>query len=102
VRYPAERGPATPLKPAEVSGDAPRWEGAEDVRRPAHNPATAGQTSSVDEDLLTVTVRLWRADAIVIFDWLSSTDLDSIPITHPAQKQAVSRSLVPHGVDHRH
>ncbi|MFF4858649.1 hypothetical protein ACFY2N_27580 [Streptomyces rubiginosohelvolus] len=25
----------------------------------------------------------------MLFDWLMSTDLNSIPITHPAQKQAL-------------
>ncbi|MCM6778484.1 hypothetical protein NDR87_33865 [Nocardia sp. CDC159] len=25
---------------------------------------------------------------IVLFDWLSSTDLHTVPITHPAHKQA--------------
>jgi hypothetical protein len=47
----------------------------------------------VDSDLPTVTVRLWRADAIVLFDWLSRTDLNSVPITHPAQKQALADLL---------
>lgn len=37
----------------------------------------------------TVDLRLWRADAIVLFDWLMSTDLNTVPITHPAQKQAL-------------
>ncbi|SEF47735.1 hypothetical protein SAMN05216223_10163 [Actinacidiphila yanglinensis] len=40
-----------------------------------------------------MTVRLWRADAVVLFDWLTSTDLDSVPITHPAQKQALADLL---------
>jgi hypothetical protein len=44
-------------------------------------------------DLPTVEIRLWRADAIVLFDWLMSTDLNSVPITHPAQKQALADLL---------
>ncbi|MGW3289007.1 hypothetical protein ACWDR3_30660 [Streptomyces sp. NPDC001002] len=44
-------------------------------------------------DLPTVTVRMWRADAVVLFDWLMSTDLDSVPVTHPAQKQALADLL---------
>lgn len=40
-------------------------------------------------DLPTVELRLWRADAIVLFDWLMSVDLNSVPITHPAEKQAL-------------
>ncbi|MEY9873301.1 hypothetical protein ABH931_002783 [Streptacidiphilus sp. MAP12-33] len=47
----------------------------------------------MEDDLPTVTVSLWRADAIVLFDWLMSTDLDSVPITHPAQKQALADLL---------
>ncbi|MCX5410253.1 hypothetical protein OHA37_00530 [Streptomyces sp. NBC_00335] len=37
----------------------------------------------------TVDLRMWRPDAIVLFDWLMSTDLNAVPITHPAQKQAL-------------
>jgi len=44
-------------------------------------------------ELPRVSVRLWRADAIVLFDWLMSTDLDAVPITHPAQKQALADLL---------
>lgn len=47
----------------------------------------------MDDDLPTVTVRLWRADAVVLFDWLNNTDLNSLPITHPAQKQALADLL---------
>lgn len=45
--------------------------------------------TGMEEKVPTVTVRLWRADAIVLFDWLASTDLNTVPITHPAQKQAL-------------
>jgi hypothetical protein len=41
----------------------------------------------------TVDLRLWRADAIVLFDWLMSIDLNAVPITHPAQKQALTDLL---------
>jgi len=44
----------------------------------------------VNDNQPTVTVRLWKADAVVLFDWLRSTDLNSVPITHPAQKQALA------------
>ncbi|WBO68759.1 hypothetical protein [Streptomyces camelliae] len=47
----------------------------------------------MEDDVPTVTVRLWRADAIVLFDWLMSTDLDTVPISHPAQKQALADLL---------
>jgi hypothetical protein len=45
------------------------------------------------ESVPTVNVRLWRADAIVLFDWLMSTDLNAVPITHQAQKQALADLL---------
>lgn len=32
-----------------------------------------------------VNLSLWQADAVVLFDWLMTTDLDTVPITHPAQ-----------------
>ena len=38
-------------------------------------------------------MRLWRADAIVLFDWLMSTDLNAVPITYPAQKEALTDLL---------
>ncbi|MFB8281555.1 hypothetical protein [Nocardia colli] len=41
------------------------------------------------ENIPTVNIRLWRADAIVLYDWLRSTDMITVPITHPAQKQAL-------------
>ena len=44
-------------------------------------------------DLPTVTVSLWRADAIVLFDWLMAVDVNTVPITHPAQKQALADPL---------
>ncbi|MGH3877195.1 MAG: hypothetical protein ACRDSK_09185 [Actinophytocola sp.] len=39
-------------------------------------------------ELPRVRLELCRADAVVLFDWLMSTDLDAVPIAHPAQKQA--------------
>ncbi|QQN79748.1 hypothetical protein [Streptomyces sp. XC 2026] len=44
----------------------------------------------MSDDLPSVTVKLWRADAVVLFDWLASTDLNTVPIVHPAQKQALA------------
>lgn len=38
----------------------------------------------------TVDLRLWRSDVVVLFDWLMRTDLNTVPITHPAQKQALT------------
>lgn len=47
----------------------------------------------MNEEVPTVSVRLWRADAIVLVDWLVHTDLDTVPVTHPAQKQALADLL---------
>lgn len=33
--------------------------------------------------------RTAAADAVVSFDWLMSVDLNAVPITHPAEKQAL-------------
>ena len=34
-------------------------------------------------------ITIWRADAVVLFDWLMTVDLNSVPIFHPAEKQAL-------------
>ncbi|WP_432198394.1 hypothetical protein [Streptomyces sp. bgisy027] len=47
----------------------------------------------MEDDAPTVSVRLSRADAVVLFDWLMTTDLDSVPVAHPAQKQALADLL---------
>jgi hypothetical protein len=49
--------------------------------------------SAMDPDLAKVSVQLWRADAVVLFDWLMSVDLNTVPIEHPAQKQALADLL---------
>jgi len=36
-----------------------------------------------------VNIALWRADAVVLLDWLMEVDLDAVPVTHPAQTQAL-------------
>ncbi|NWL10445.1 hypothetical protein DM793_03895 [Paenarthrobacter nitroguajacolicus] len=41
-----------------------------------------------------VSVELDRADVIVLFDWLMSVDLDDVPISHPAEKQALADLLL--------
>ena len=41
-------------------------------------------------DLDFVDVRLWGADAVVLFDWLLKVDLDKVPVEHPAQRQALA------------
>jgi hypothetical protein len=40
-----------------------------------------------------VDVRLWAADAVVLFDWLMRTDLDQIPVEDAAQRQALEALL---------
>ncbi len=44
----------------------------------------------MDSSVPTVTVTLWSADAIVLLDWLERTDLNTVPIEHPAEKQALT------------
>jgi hypothetical protein len=39
------------------------------------------------------TISIWRADAVVLFDWLMTVDLNAVPITHPAEKQALADLL---------
>jgi hypothetical protein len=34
-------------------------------------------------------LRLWDQDALVLYDWLMSVDLDAVPVSHPAEKQAL-------------
>ncbi|WP_328876204.1 hypothetical protein OHT76_42475 [Streptomyces sp. NBC_00287] len=55
----------------------------------------------MEPHLPTVTVRLWHTGAVVLFDWLMSTDLDAVPITHPSQKQAPGRPAESVGVRRR-
>ena len=47
----------------------------------------------MDPDLPRVAIQLWRSDAIVLFDWLMSVDLNTVPISHPAEKQALADLL---------
>ncbi len=44
-------------------------------------------------DVPVIEIRIWQSDAIVLFDWLMSTDLNTVPISHPAQKQALADLL---------
>jgi hypothetical protein len=54
--------------------------------------ATTRQTLQVPE-VQTVSLKLWRSDAVVLFDWLTKTNLDTVPIEHPAEKQALADLL---------
>ena len=47
----------------------------------------------MDPSLPTVRLAMWRADAIVLFDWLMSVDLNAVPVRHPAEKQALADLL---------
>lgn len=38
-------------------------------------------------------IRIWKSDAVVLFDWLMTVDLNTVPITHPAEKQALADLL---------
>lgn len=43
----------------------------------------------MDPSLPTARIDLWRADVVVLFDWLMSVDLDAVPIVHPAERQGL-------------
>lgn len=47
----------------------------------------------MDELIPKVTIELRRSDAVVLFDWLTSTDLNDVPADHPAGKQALTDLL---------
>jgi hypothetical protein len=47
----------------------------------------------MDPSLQKVRIELWRSDAVVLFDWLMTVDLDAVPIAHPAEKQALADLL---------
>jgi hypothetical protein len=47
----------------------------------------------MDQAVPTTRLTLWRSDAIVLFDWLMTVDLNSVPITHRAEKQALADLL---------
>ena len=32
-------------------------------------------------------IQLWPADAVVLFDWLTSVEFDQIPVQHKAQNR---------------
>ena len=49
--------------------------------------------AGMNPEVPVVSLDLWRADAVVLFDWLMSTDLNQVPVTHPAQKQALADLL---------
>lgn len=41
----------------------------------------------------TVPIHLWSEDAIVLFDWLNTVDLDAVPAEHKSVKQALTDLL---------
>ena len=47
----------------------------------------------MDKPIPKVPLSLWRSDAVVLFDWLMSVDLNTVPISHPAEKQALADLL---------
>lgn len=40
-----------------------------------------------------VSLEMWTADAVVLFDWLQDLNFDTLPITHKSQKQALTDLL---------
>lgn len=49
--------------------------------------------TAMNSEPLMLNVRLWHADAVVLFDWLTNVDLETVPIAHAAQKQALTDLL---------
>lgn len=49
--------------------------------------------SFVNEELPTVTLKLWRADALVLFNWLTDLDMQAVPHQHPSERQALTDLL---------
>jgi hypothetical protein len=47
----------------------------------------------VATDVPKIRLSLWRSDAVVLFDWLMTVDLEAVPVTHPAEKQALADLL---------
>ena len=45
------------------------------------------------DPLPTTRIVIWRSDAVVLFDWLMTVDLNTVPIFHPAEKQALADLL---------
>ncbi len=47
------------------------------------------------------TLKMYSADFVVLFDWLSSIDFSQLPVTHKAEKQALTDLLsnMEHQVD---
>ena len=41
-----------------------------------------------------VSLELQRADVVVLFDWRMSVDLNDVPVSHPAEKQALADLLL--------
>jgi hypothetical protein len=38
-------------------------------------------------------LKLWSADAVVIYDWLMTLDFAQLPVSHKAEKQALTDLL---------
>lgn len=58
-----------------------------------HESAMAAKIRRVAQSLPKVVIQLLRSDAVVLFDWLMSVDLNAVPINHPAEKQALADLL---------
>ena len=48
----------------------------------------------MDPSLPTVRLAMWRAAAIVLFDWLMSVDLNAVPVRHPARSRHLQICLL--------
>lgn len=69
------------------------WDGSEwtDETYPKDGPPTPPTHSLGSTDR--ITLDLWTADAVVLFDWLQDLDFEALPISHKSQKQALTDLL---------
>jgi hypothetical protein len=79
MTVPACRKPLTTLGPSVPATTASRVAG---WTRGAHHRGMSQPPEFVN-------MQLWKADAIVLFNWLMSVELNEVPITHRAEKQAL-------------
>ena len=43
----------------------------------------------MDPALPATAITIWRSDAVVLYDWLMTVNLGSVPVTHPSERQAL-------------
>lgn len=54
-----------------------------------HRDVSQRAVRRAETDAPKVSISLGRADAVVLYDWLMTVDMDAVPVTHPGEKQAL-------------